>query len=56
MQMKCGGICQEEITYLSNSLSNQGVYSKLSLLEELERDEIISEEEKDKIAKKLAYS
>ena len=55
LRMKCGGICcSNEFTYLSKTLSNQAIYTKLALLEELEHDGIISEQEKENASMRLA--
>ena len=54
LQLRCGGICQDEFTYLSNSLSNRGIYSKLSLIEELNHDGMLNEKETQRLSKKLS--
>ena len=54
LQMKCGGICAKECTYWNNWSSNNDIHTKLSLLEELEHDGVISREEKENASMKLA--
>ena len=42
LQLKCGGFCSNESTYIYNSLLNQSIDTKLSLLTELASDGIIT--------------
>lgn len=53
LQLKCGGFCSNESTYIYNSLLNQSIDTKLSLLTELASDGIITKEEKEKAFKRL---